>query len=58
LRTYLQARRRRGDRRTTRQSHLEQLLADYEPAPLDPAIDESIRDFVARRKREGGLKTD
>mgnify|MGYP002478292841 CR=1 FL=1 len=30
------------------------LLADFEPPPLDPAIDEALRDFVARRKREGG----
>jgi trimethylamine--corrinoid protein Co-methyltransferase len=26
------------------------LLADYEPPPLDPAIDEALGDFVARRK--------
>ncbi len=32
------------------------LLADYEPPPLDPAIDEAIRDFIDRRKREGGVK--
>ena len=31
------------------------LLADYEPPPLDPAIDEEIRDFIDRRKREGGV---
>jgi trimethylamine--corrinoid protein Co-methyltransferase len=31
-----------------------QLLAAYEPPPLDPAIVESIEAFVARRKEEGG----
>ena len=31
-----------------------QLLADYQPPPLDPAIDEALKDFVARRKGEGG----
>ncbi len=29
-----------------------QLLAEYEPPPLDPAIAEALDDFVARRKRE------
>ena len=29
-----------------------QLLADYQPPPLDPAIAEALRDYVARRKRE------
>jgi trimethylamine--corrinoid protein Co-methyltransferase len=28
------------------------LLASYQQPPLDPAIDEALRDFVARRKRE------
>jgi trimethylamine--corrinoid protein Co-methyltransferase len=27
-----------------------QMLADYEPPPLDPAIDEALKDFIARRK--------
>ena len=31
-----------------------QLLAEYQPPPLDPAIDEALKDFVARRKSEGG----
>ena len=31
------------------------LLAAYEPPPLDPAIDEALKDFVARRKAEGGV---
>ena len=28
-----------------------QLLADYEPPPLDDAVDEALLDFMARRKR-------
>jgi trimethylamine--corrinoid protein Co-methyltransferase len=32
-----------------------QLLADYQPPPLDPAIDEALKDFVARRRAEGGV---
>ena len=28
-----------------------QLLADYEPPPLDDAVDEALRDFMARRKQ-------
>ncbi len=28
------------------------MLRDYEAPPLDPAIDEALRDFVARRERE------
>ncbi|MGE0117896.1 MAG: trimethylamine methyltransferase family protein [Dongiaceae bacterium] len=31
-----------------------QLLADFQPPPLDPAIDEALKDFVARRKEQGG----
>jgi trimethylamine--corrinoid protein Co-methyltransferase len=27
-----------------------QLLANYERPPIDPAVDEALRDFVARRK--------
>jgi trimethylamine--corrinoid protein Co-methyltransferase len=33
-----------------------QLLADYQPPPVDPAVDEALKDFVERRKREGGVK--
>ena len=29
-----------------------QLLEEYEAPPLDPAVDEALRDYVARRKRE------
>ncbi len=35
-----------------------QILAEYEAPPLDPAIAEELRDFVERRKREGGAPTD
>ena len=28
------------------------LLARYEPPPLDPALDEALLDFIARRKAE------
>jgi trimethylamine--corrinoid protein Co-methyltransferase len=31
-----------------------ELLAAYEQPPLDPGVDEALRDFVARRKREIG----
>jgi trimethylamine--corrinoid protein Co-methyltransferase len=34
------------------------LLASYEPPPLDPAIDEELEAFVARRMEEGGVRTD
>ncbi len=33
-----------------------QLLVDFTPPPLDPAIDEALKAFVARRKAEGGVK--
>ncbi len=32
-----------------------QLLADYEQPALDPAIDDALKDYVARRKSEGGV---
>ncbi|MBL8056770.1 MAG: trimethylamine methyltransferase family protein, partial [Anaerolineales bacterium] len=28
------------------------LLAHYEPPPLDPGVEDGLRDFVARRERE------
>lgn len=31
-----------------------QLLEEYQQPPIDPAIDEALRAYVARRKREGG----
>jgi trimethylamine--corrinoid protein Co-methyltransferase len=33
-----------------------QLLNEYAPPAIDPAIDEALKDFVARRKREGGAQ--
>jgi len=30
------------------------MLADYEQPTIDPAIDEALRDYMERRKREGG----
>jgi trimethylamine--corrinoid protein Co-methyltransferase len=35
-----------------------QILAEYEPPPMDEAIREELADFVARRKQEGGAPTD
>ncbi len=35
-----------------------EVLAAYEPPPLDPAVEEELEAFVARRKSEGGFKTD
>ncbi len=32
-----------------------QLLVDYQQPALDPAIDEALKSFVERRKREGGV---
>jgi len=30
------------------------MVADYEQPPIDPAIDEALKDYMERRKREGG----
>ena len=35
-----------------------QILAEFEPPPLEDAIREELADFVARRKQEGGAPTD
>jgi trimethylamine--corrinoid protein Co-methyltransferase len=35
-----------------------ELLASYEPPPMDPAINEELEAFVARRVAEGGVPTD
>jgi trimethylamine--corrinoid protein Co-methyltransferase len=32
-----------------------QTLGEFQPPPLDPAIDEALREFVARRKEQGGV---
>jgi trimethylamine--corrinoid protein Co-methyltransferase len=31
-----------------------QLLGEFQPPPLDPAIDDALKEFVVRRKEEGG----
>jgi trimethylamine--corrinoid protein Co-methyltransferase len=45
-----------GSMDATKRAHgiWKQLLAEYEPPPIDPAIDEAITDYVARRKVELG----
>jgi trimethylamine--corrinoid protein Co-methyltransferase len=35
-----------------------ELLAAYEPPPIEPAVAEELAAFVARRKSEGGVPTD
>jgi trimethylamine--corrinoid protein Co-methyltransferase len=35
-----------------------ELLASYEPPPMDPAVREELEAFVARRVAEGGVPTD
>jgi len=35
-----------------------QILAEFEPPPMDEAIREELQAFVARRKEEGGVPTD
>jgi trimethylamine--corrinoid protein Co-methyltransferase len=34
------------------QSDLEAVVGEYQPPAIDPAVDEALRDYVARRKRE------
>jgi trimethylamine--corrinoid protein Co-methyltransferase len=47
-----------GAKDTTQRANAiwKQLLAEYQPPPLDPAIDEAVRDYVERRRREGGVE--
>ncbi len=33
------------------------LLAEYEKPPIDSSIDDALRDYMAKRKREGGVAT-
>jgi len=35
-----------------------QILADYQPPPLDPAVDEALQAYVDRRTAEGGVPAD
>ena len=37
---------------------MKQILAEYEPPPMDAAVRDELSDFVARRKQEGGAPTD
>jgi trimethylamine--corrinoid protein Co-methyltransferase len=37
---------------------VQEKLAAYRPPPIDPAVREELDAFVARRKAEGGVKTD
>ena len=48
------ARARRDDGGERANAIWKQLLGEYQPPPIDPAIDEALRDFMERRKREGG----
>ena len=34
------------------------LLQEFEPPGIDPGIEQSLREFVEKRKQEGGAKTD
>ncbi len=45
-----------GSLTATERAHkiYKQVLAEFEPPPLDGAIKDELEDFVARRKREGG----
>jgi trimethylamine--corrinoid protein Co-methyltransferase len=35
-----------------------EMLAAYEPPPIDPAVVEELDEYVTKRKAEGGFKTD
>jgi trimethylamine--corrinoid protein Co-methyltransferase len=35
-----------------------QIIAEFQDPPIDPAIDEELQTFVAKRKEEGGAPTD
>jgi len=47
-----------GHRDTAQRANVvyKKILASFEPPPLDPAVREELDDFVARRKREGGVQ--
>ena len=48
----------RPDARTRANARARELLAAYEPPPIDDAIRAELRDFVDRRIAEGGVPTD
>ena len=37
---------------------MKDILRDFTPPPIAPAIDDALKDFVERRKAEGGVPTD
>ena len=45
-----------GSRTATERSHglYKQMLAEYSPPPMEPAVREELDEFVRRRKAEGG----
>lgn len=52
--------RERGSLTATQRANAiwKKLLADYEQPPIDPGTDEALRDYMERRKREGGAPAD
>ena len=50
----------RGSVRTPERANRiwKQILADFEAPPMDPAVEEELQAFVAKRKEEGGAPTD
>jgi trimethylamine--corrinoid protein Co-methyltransferase len=51
-------RHREGDPAAERRANAvwKQLLAEFQPPPLEAARREAVEDYIARRKREGGVK--
>ena len=49
-----------GGKWTAERAHkiFREIIAEFEAPPMDAAIRDELRDFVARRKREGGAPTD
>ena len=45
---------------TPRRAHnlYKKLLKEFVPPPMDDATNEELKEFVERRRREGGAKTD
>jgi trimethylamine--corrinoid protein Co-methyltransferase len=53
-----QRRRQEGEAPAERRANAvwKRLLAEFEPPPLEASRREAIEDYIARRKREGGVK--
>ena len=49
-----------GGNWTAQRAHkmYKQIIKDFQPPPIDEAIKEELKSFVARRKSEGGAPTD